>query len=162
MANSQLASLRGEPLLSHYPPHTSTLDRILPLPNISAPQNSLQAQVVPLSQHYFKFFKNSLLSEDSPPRPRAAVALWRWLGHGDILHYNHQVVPLTTAHRSSQGSIDDHLSFEPTLPLGDWKVCRTSNTMIVSKDGQKGRRDEDDQFSAFELERDLFDNYEDK
>jgi len=79
-------------------------------------QNSLQPQHVPLSQHYLKVFENSLPSEDSPPYPRAAVALRRRLGHGGILHYDRRVMPLITTRRASRGPINDYLSFELTFP----------------------------------------------
>jgi len=130
-------------------------------------QNSLQAQHIPLSQRYFKVFKNSLPSEeDSPPRPRAAVALRRRLGRGGILHYDRRVVPPITTRRASRGPIDDYLSFELTFPgrlEGLSEVERDDHARRVA---ERWRYDEDDRFPAFEgpeeLERHLFDDYEAK
>jgi len=60
-------------------------------------------------------------------------------------------MPLTTAHRAPRGPIDDHLSFEPTLP---GRAGSLGDAMTVPK---RCRHNEDDLFPAFrgseELER---------
>ena len=127
----------------------------------------MQPQLVPPSQRYFKVFKNSPPSdEDSPPRPRAAVALRRCLGRGGILYYDRRVVPSITARRASRGLIDDYLNFEQSFPgqLEDLsEVEREDRAQGMTK---RWRYDEDDRFPAFEgpeeLERQVFDDYEAK
>ena len=127
----------------------------------------MQAQLVPLSQRYFKVFKNSPPpDDDSPPRPRAAVALRRRLGRGGILHYDRRVVPPITARRASRGSIDDYLSFEPSFPGRLEDLSEVERGDRAQRMAERWRYDEDDRFPAFEgpeeLERQLFDDYEAK
>ena len=130
-------------------------------------QNSLQPQLVPLSQRYFKVFKNSPSSEeDSPPRPRAAVALRRRLGRGGILHYDRRVVPPITVRRALRGSTDDYLSFEPSFPGRLEVLSEVEREDRNRRIAERWRYDEDDRFPAFEgpeeLERQLVDDYEAK
>lgn len=130
-------------------------------------ENSLQSQLVPLSQRYFKVFKNSpSLEEDSSPRPRVAVALRRRLGRGGILHYDRRVVPPITTRRASRGPIDDYLGFGPTFPQRLEALSEAEREDRTSRMAERWRYDEDDRFPAFEgpeeLERQLVDDYEAK
>ena len=131
-------------------------------------QSSIQTQPVPLSQRYFKVFKNTLPSseEDSPPRPRAAVALRRRFGRGGILHYDRRVVPPITARRASRDPIDGYLSFELSSPTQGDDLSEAERDDRARRMAERWRYDEDDRFPAYEgpdeLERQLFDDYEAK
>lgn len=130
-------------------------------------QNSLQAQLVPLSQRYYKVFKTSSSSEeDSPPRPRAAVALRRRLGRGGILHYDRRVVPPIIARRASRGPVDDYLNFESSSPGRLEPLSEAEREDRMRRMAERWRYDEDDRFPAYEgpeeLERELVDDYEAK
>ena len=122
---------------------------------------------MPLSQRYFKVFKNSPPSdEDSPSRPRAAVALRRRLGRGGILHYDCRVVPPITTRRASRGPVNSYLSFESSFPGQLEDLSEVEREDRGQRIAERWRYDEDDRFPAFEgpeeLERQLFDDYEAK
>lgn len=130
-------------------------------------QSSLQSQLVPLSQRYFKVFKTSSSSEeDSPPRPRSAIALRRRFGRGGILHYDRRVVPPITARRALRGPADDYLSFEASFPGRLGPLSEVEQEDRTRRMAERWRYDEDDRFPAFEgpdeLERQLVDDYEAK